>query len=226
EGQYRERLAIERQRLHHVSTLQTAEARASEAEVLQARRQLQLQEELLEGLTVRAGLEGVLQTVPVEPGQQIAAGSLLARVAREDNFKAELRVQESQVRDVALGQRVTISAGGQQASGLVRRIDPAVQEGIVLVDVRFDGGLLPGARPDLRVQGVIEIGFVAGALVIPRPVFSQENSSAELFVLDQEGGMAQRRRVVFGLAATDRIEVLEGMSEGERAIVSDATRYL
>src|SRR5690606_10864054 len=184
-----------------------------------------LQEELLDGLTVRAGIDGVLQDVPVEEGQQLASGALLARVAREDNFQTELRVQESQVRDVLLGQKVSIAAGGQQVWGRVVRIDPAVQNGVVLVDAVFSADVLPGARPDLRVQGVIEVGYVADTLILPRPVFSQENSSTELFVIDAQGLRAERNQVNLGLASVDTIEVLGGLAEGDRVVVSDVSRY-
>jgi HlyD family secretion protein len=224
-GQYEERLRIERERLVRLQELQVAELQANKAELMRAKRQLQLQEELLDGLTVRAGIEGILQEVPVESGQSLLPGALLARVAREDNFKTELSVQEGQAREIVAGQTVVISAGGQHASGKVSRIDPAVQDGTVLVDVTFTDKMLPGARPDLRVQGVIEIDYVENTLVIPRPVFSQENSTANLFVVGADGSIAHKTAVQLGIGSVDRIEVLGGLQEGDRVIVSDMTRF-
>jgi HlyD family secretion protein len=223
--QYEERLAFEQERLDRLEELQAAELVASEAENARAERQLQLQQELQEGLIVKAGIEGTLQTVPVEAGQLVTPGTPLARVAREDRFKTELRVQEGQARELRIGQKVQISAGGQHTKGVVSRIDPAVQEGTVLVDVSFVGDALPGARPDLRVQGVIEIDRVEDALVLPRPVYSQENTTNELFVLAADGKSARRVAVELGLGSVDRIQVVSGVNAGERVIVSDMNRY-
>lgn len=223
--QLEERLGIEQQRYTRLQELQSAELAANKAEIRRAQRHFQLQKELLAGLTVRAGIEGILQEVSVEPGQLLAPGSLLARVAREDNFKAELRVQEGRAREVVIGQKVNISAGGQQRHGKVVRIDPAVAEGTVLVDVAFTGETLPGARPDLRVQGVIEIDYIEATLVLARPVFTEENTTRELFVLDADGLGASRTPVQLGIGSVDRIEILSGLQEGDRVIVSDMNRY-
>jgi HlyD family secretion protein len=126
---------------------------------------------------------------------------------------------------LVVGQKATISAGGKQAEGVVSRIDPAVQEGTVLVDVAFTGEMLPGARPDLRVQGVIEIDYVEDTLVLPRPVFSQENSTSNLFVLSADGSVARKMPVQLGIGSVDRIQILEGLQTGDRVIVSDMTRF-
>lgn len=224
-GQYEERLRIERERLVRLHDLQEAELRANQAGLLRAKRQLQLQQELLDALMVRAGIEGTLQEVPVELGQLLAAGTPLARVAREDEFKTELRVQEGQAREIRGGQKVIISAGGQHTGGRVSRINPAVQEGTVRVDVAFTGRSLPGARPDLRVQGVIELDQVDDTLMLPRPVFTQEHGSADLFVLRADGSAADKRTVELGMGSVDRIQILEGLREGESVIVSDMSRY-
>ncbi len=223
--QYEERLRIERERLVRLEELQSAELQANKAELMRAKRQLMLQQELLDGLTVKAGIEGVLQEVPVESGQSLVPGALLARVAREDNFKTELSVQEGQARELVAGQKVLITAGGQQTTGKVSRIDPAVQDGTVLVDVAFTGEMLAGARPDLRVQGVIEIDYVEDTLVLPRPVFSQENSAANLYVLSADSTVARKIPVQLGIGSVDRIQILEGLQAGDRVIVSDVTRF-
>ncbi|HWK52899.1 MAG TPA: HlyD family efflux transporter periplasmic adaptor subunit [Hyphomicrobiales bacterium] len=223
--QYEDRLAFEKQRLAHYEELREAELQASKANIARAQRQLDLHQELLSGLSVTAGIEGTLQDVPVEAGQLISTGMPLARVAREDRFKTELRVQEGQARELRTGQKAQISAGGRHVMGIVSRIDPAVQEGTVLVDVSFTSEPLPGARPDLRVQGVIEIDRIDDALVLPRPVYSQENSTSELFVLSVDGRSARRAAVELGLGSVDRIQVLGGVNEGERVVVSDMSRY-
>ncbi len=223
--QYEERLRIERERLVRLEELQVAELHANQAELMRAKRQVQLRQELLDGLTVRAGIEGILQEVPIESGQALLPGALVARVAREDNFKTELRVQESQARELVAGQKAIISVGGQQASGKVSRIDPAVLEGTVLVDVAFTDEMLPGARPDLRVQGVIEIDYVEDTLVLPRPVFSQENSTTNLFVVSADGRVARKMPVKLGIGSVDKIQILEGVQPGDSVIVSDMTRF-
>ena len=217
-------LAIEKKRHAHLKVLQIAELDAKQAQISQARSQLKLQQELLADLQVTAGLTGVLQQVPVEQGQQIRTGEILARVAREDSLKAELRVQESQVRDVQIGQRVLVSAGGQQAEGQVQRIDPAVQNGVVIVDVSFGEQRLPSARPDLRVSGVIILEQLSNVLTLRRPVYSQENMLAQLYVLDPSGDSASLRAVQLGNGSVDKIEISSGLKPGDRVIVSDTSQ--
>jgi HlyD family secretion protein len=222
--QLESQLAIEKKRYAQLKLLQVAELDAKQAGINQARGQLKLQHELLDDLQVTAGLAGVLQQVPVEQGQQIRTGEILARVAREDSLKAELRVQESQVRDVQIGQRVLVTAGGQQAQGLVQRIDPAVQNGVVIVDVGFSEQRLPSARPDLRVSGVIVIEQLSNVLTLRRPVYSQENMLTQLYVLDPSGEAATLREVQLGSGSVDKIEITSGLNPGDRVIVSDTSQ--
>lgn len=224
EQQYKARLAIEKERLSHLQELNAAEILANNARVSRARSQLGLQEELLDSLQVRAGIDGVLQEVPLEVGQQIGVGTLLARVAREDNLLAELRVQESQAKDVSIGQEALISANGQSVSGVVTRIDPAVLNGVVIVDVRFEGKILQGMRPDLRVEGSIEIASIPGTLLLKRPVFSRENADAELFRINADN-QAQKVAVSYGLGSIESIQILQGLQEGDSVVVSDLSAY-
>ena len=221
----RNRVDVENERLERLRELQVARLRADQAELERARRQLKLEQELVDALSVRAGIEGTLQDLPVEVGQQISVGTRLARVAGDGHYKVELRVQEQQAKEIKVGQPAEISAGGQQARGSVSRVDPAVQDGTVRVDVLFPGAPLPGARPDLRVQGAIETGSVPDALIVQRPVSSEENSKIDLFVIDAEGRAAERRPVQFGLASTDKIQVMNGLNAGEAVIVSDVGRF-
>jgi HlyD family secretion protein len=224
EQQYESRLTIEQERLAHLEELNAAEIAANAARIDRARTQLALQEELLDSLQVRAGIDGVLQEVPLEVGQQIGVGTLLARVAREESLLAELRVQESQAKDVRVGQPVRITANGQSAQGRVSRIDPAVLNGVVTVDVRFEGVPLPGARPDLRVEGNIEIASLADALLVPRPVFSRENSEATLYRLGDDGS-AHKVPVTYGLGSIESMQILAGLQEGDRVLVSDTSTW-
>jgi HlyD family secretion protein len=165
-----------------------------------------------------------LQEVPLEEGQQIGIGTLLARVAREDSLLAEMRVQESQAKDVRVGQKVRITANGQSARGIVSRVDPAVLNGVVTVDVRFDGAVLPGARPDLRVEGNIEIAAIPDTLLLPRPVFSRENTDGILFRVDTDG-FARKIPVTYGLGSVEAIQIVAGLQEGDRVLVSDLTAF-
>jgi HlyD family secretion protein len=224
EQQYKARLAIEEERLAHLKELNIAEIAANDARINRARSQLALQEELLDSLQVRAGIDGVLQEVPLEVGQQIGIGTLLARVAREDNLLAELRVQEAQAKDVRVGQKAVITASSQSAAGVVTRIDPAVLNGVVIVDVRFEGAPLPGARPDLRVDGNIRIAELADTLLLPRPVFSRENTEATLYRVSDDG-RAHKVPVTYGLGSIESIQVLDGLQEGDTVVVSDVTAY-
>jgi HlyD family secretion protein len=220
------RMEIEKTRLVRLRELHAAKMEANRAELKRGRRQLQLAQELVDALSVRAGIEGTLQDLPVEIGQQIAIGAVVARVAGDNRYKIELRVQEQQAKEIEVGQKAVISAGGQQAGGTVSRVDPSVQAGTVLVTVLFGDEALMGARTDLRVQGLIETAFAADTLVLQRPVFSEENSSAELFVLNGERNAAVRRTVQLGLASTDKVQVLSGLNEGDTVIVSDVSRFL
>ena len=223
--QYQSRLVIEKKRLEHLKELHVAELNAKGAQVNQTRSGLMLQQSLVKDLSVTAGLKGVLQQVPVEQGQQISTGEILARVAQEDDLKAELRVQESLIKDVLIGQQVVISAGGNKAKGTVNRIDPAVQNGVVVVDVVLEDIRLTGARPDLRISGLIEIERLQNVLTVRRPVRSQEHSENKLYVLNEEGDQANLNPVSFGSGSIDKILVTSGLQVGSRVIVSDTSQF-
>jgi len=225
ERQYRTQLALERQRLEHLVDLNESENIARKAEIDRAVRQLALSEELLDDLTIRAGINGALQEVAVEAGEQVGVGALLASVASVDNLKAELRVQESQISDVTLGQNVIVTAGGDKARGRITRIEPSVRDGVVIVDVGFELESLPGARPDLRVEGVIQTGSVTDVMTIPRPVFSRENSESDLFVLDETGSRAVRTQVRLGIGSLSTMELVSGLNIGDLVIVSDTSDF-
>lgn len=208
-----------------LKALNEAELEAKQAQANQARSLLSLQQELRESLNVKAGLDGILQEVPVEQGQQVNSGLVLARVAQEDKFKAELRVQESLARDVNLGQTAIVQVGNQSVIGIVTRVDPAVQNGTVIVDLEIPEGELTGARPDLRITASIEIEKQENVLTLRRPVASQPNSETQLYVLNESNRSATRQTVAFGKGSVEKIHIIEGLQAGSRVIISDTNTY-
>ena len=225
EQQLQEQYAIEVERLDNLPILNQAELIAADARVNKAKRLLALQQELVDDMQVKAGIDGVVQEIPLEQGERFNAGTVLARVAGKEQLKAELRVQESQVKNVTEGQVVVISAGGFHANGTVRRIDPAVQEGVVIVDVYFDGEILSGARPDLRVDGIIQLEKLADVLLVKRPVFARENAAADLFVMRNNKNIAEKIRVELGKGSVDLIEIKSNLQVGDRIVVSDTSQF-
>lgn len=217
--------SLEVERLESLPDLHQAQLAAANARVQKAQRQLTLQQQLIDDLTITAKGKGVLQEVLLEKGEQVAKGTILARVAGQNNLKAELRVQESQVKYVKKGQVVEVTADGKSAQGIVKRIDPAVQQGTVLVDVFFSGESLFGARPDLRVEGVIELEHIKGVLKIKRPVFSREFASGSLFVLNTDGTRAYRQQVNYGRGSVDLIEIISELEVGDRVIISNTNKF-
>jgi HlyD family secretion protein len=216
---------LEVELLESLPKMRQAELLAAQAKINQATRLLLLQEKLADDLYVKATTKGILQEVTLQVGEPFKVGTVLARIAEQDNLKAELRVQESQVKDVKKGQAVVISAGGKLASGIVKRINPAVKEGVVIVDVYFTGDILIGARPDLRIDGVIALEQLKNVLKLKRPVYSQEYSSGSLFVLNDTQTVAQRKQIKFGRTSVDVIEVLSPLKEGDFVIVSSTNKY-
>ena len=171
-------------------------------------------------------MAGVLQQVPVEVGQRIAAGTNLARVADPTKLKAQIHIPETQARDIQQGLPVSIDTRNGLADGRVSRIDPAVQAGTVLVDVTFNGAPLPrGARPDLSVEGIVELERIDDTLVVNRPAFGQEDSTVNLFRLSPDGSEATRVPVKLGRGSVSVVEVREGLRAGDRIIVSDTSSY-
>jgi HlyD family secretion protein len=216
---------LEVELLNSLPSMKQAELVAAQAKINQATRLLLLQEKLADDLYVKATTKGILQEVTLQVGEPFKVGTVLARIAEQDNLKAELRVQESQVKDVIKGQTVVISAGGKIASGIVKRINPAVKEGVVIVDVYFTGDVLMGARPDLRIDGVITLEKLKNVLKLKRPVYSHEYSTSSLFVLNASQTSAQRKQIKFGRTSVDVIEILSPLKEGDYVIVSSTNKY-
>jgi HlyD family secretion protein len=198
---------------------------ASTARLNQRRGGYQLKLDELDALVVRAGVSGVLQQLSLEVGQNIGSGANVARVADPARLKAELDINESQVGDVLLGQKVVVDFRPEKIRGTVVRIDPSVTGGVVKVDVRFEDPLPPNARPDQSVDGLIEIERLDDALYIsPRPSIGGPNSTVGVFVI-QENEEAVRRVVRLGRASANSVEVLEGLNEGEQVILTDMSQW-
>jgi HlyD family secretion protein len=185
----------------------------------------ELRQRQADALHVRAGIDGILQQVPVEEGQQVAAGTNLARVARPGELIAELRIAETQAKDVALGQPVKVDTRNGIIEGKVLRVDPAVQNGTVQVDVDLEGKLPPGARPDLSVDGTVEIERLPDVLYVGRPAFGQSDSEVRLFKLDQGGDVASRVPVELGKSSVNLIQIVKGLNVGDRVILSDTSAF-
>ncbi len=224
EAKYEEakgRLANEQQRLKILDDSIKAQLDAQKVQIETLEAQYKLKREQVEQLTVRAGAKGVLKEVDVDVGQRVTPGAILAKVVQPGNLKAELKIPETQVKDVAIGQNAEIDTRNGIVEGKVMRIDPAAVNGTVTVDVRLTGELPPGARPDLSVDGTIEIEKLTDVVYMGRPVFGQPNTTITLFKIDPDGKGAARVPVKLGRASVNTIEVVDGLKVGDRVILSD-----
>jgi HlyD family secretion protein len=223
--QLRLRHEIEEERLSQFSSAIDAQLAGQRARVDQARNLYERRLEQISSLSVVAGVEGVLQEVPVEAGQRVELGSNIARVARPDDLQAELRIPETQARDVLIGQRVDVDTRNGIVEGVVTRIDPAVQSGSVQVDVELTGALPRGARPDLSVDGTIEIERLDSVVFTGRPVFAQSDATVGLFKIEQDGEHAVRVPVQLGRTSVNSVEIVQGLSPGDEVILSDTSSW-
>lgn len=196
-----------------------------EAKVDQMRVLSSLKQKQLDALKVRAQIEGVLVDLPLQVGQHVSPGTMLAKVVQPDHLMSELKVAETQARDVQIGQPALIDTHNGTVAGSVMRVDPAVQNGTVTVDVKLTGELPKGARPDLSVDGTIDLERLDDVLYTGRPAFGQENSTISLFRLDPTGKSALRVPVKVGRASVNSIQILEGLHQGDTVILSDMSRY-
>jgi HlyD family secretion protein len=223
--QLKVRLEVERERVDILQKAVDAQLQAAKVRLEQQRQLLALREEQFANLFVRAGTEGVLQTLEVEAGQRVTPGTNIARVARPDELMAELRIAETQAKDIRIGQTVDIDTRNGVAKGRVSRIDPAVQNGTVQVDVEIVGELPPGARPDLSVDGTILIERLENVLHVGRPAYGQAGSTLRLFRIQPESGTAVRVPVTLGKVSVNRVQILEGLNEGDRVVLSDTSQW-
>ena len=216
---------IELQRLASARESIEARIRVQQAAVDQARAVAALYESRLAALQVRPGFAGVLQQVPVEVGQQVAPGQNLARVADPARLKAELRIAETQAKDIEIGQPALIDTRNGIIEGRVSRKDPAAVNGTVTVDVALTGALPRGAVPDLSVDGTIELERLENVLYVGRPAFGQELSTVGLFKVSSETGEAERVQVKLGVSSVNTIEVQDGLNVGDQVVLSDMSAW-
>jgi len=223
ELEHREKM--EQQRLAIANEAIDAQIKVQQADVESKRAAARLRRSQVDSLHLRAGIDGVLQQVPVEVGQRVAAGTNLARVARPDKLKAEVRIPETQAKDVVAGQKATVDTRNGVVAGRVIRVDPAVQNGTVTVDIGLTGDLPPGARPDLTVDGTIELERLADAVFVGRPAMGQPQSTIGLFRILKGTDEAQRVKVTLGQASVSTIVVKDGLEVGDEVILSDTSAW-
>ena len=215
---------IEDQRLDINQKAIESQMAQQQARVDQIRALAELKQKQLEALKVRAGIDGVLVDLPLQVGQHVLPGAMLAKVVQPNHLIAELKIAETQARDIQIGQPSMVDTHNGTVPGTVMRVDPAVQNGTVTVDVQLTGELPKGARPDLSVDGTIDLERLENVLYVGRPAFGQENSTISLFKLDAEGRGAVRVPVKVGRASVNSIQIIEGLHEGDTVILSDMSR--
>jgi HlyD family secretion protein len=219
------RLGLEHDRTANTADSSRARLLVQQSHVDQQKALYNLRRTELDALHVRAGLHGVLQIVPVEVGQQVTPGTNLARVADPKKLKAEVKVAETQAKDVLIGQKAAIDTRNGIVMGRVSRINPAVQNGTVTVDVEISDALPSGARPDLSVDGTIEIENLKDVLFVGRPVHGQSESTIGLFKLVDDGAEAVRVNVKLGRSSVNTMEILQGLNAGDKVILSDMSAW-
>jgi HlyD family secretion protein len=221
-----ERQALEQESLRIFEDSIVAQLAGARTQVQQREARERLARADLEGLAVQAGIAGVLQEMPMEVGQAVGPGTVLARVVQPDELKAELRIPETQAKDIVVGQPAVVDIRTAKIPGVVTRIDPSASQGTVTVDVELlVDKLPPGARPQLSVDGTIEIQRLADVLYVGKPAYGQSDSQVQLFKLTEDGEYAVRTTVRLGLASVNLIEVIEGLEEGDEVVLSDMSRW-
>ena len=216
---------IEHKRLEVYSQSAKAQGEVQQAKVEQLRALAQLKRSQLEALHVRAGIEGVLQELPLQVGQRVVPGTTLAKVVQPNKLKAQLKIAETQAKDIVIGQPASIDTRNGVVPGKVSRVDPAVQNGTVTVDVALAGALPKGARPDLSVDGTIELDRLSDVIYVGRPAFGQEQNQISLFRVNGDGNDAYRVKVRLGKSSVNTVQVLEGLKPGDRVILSDMSAW-
>jgi len=223
--QSRKKASIERERGVALSRNMEAQLAAAAARRDEAASAARVARQQADSLVVKAGIAGILQQVDVEPGQQVQAGAKLARIARPGELIARLQVSEALAKDLVLKLPVKVDTRNGIVDGRIQRIDPAVKNGSVTIDVGFEHQLPDGARPDLSVEGRIQLGVVRDVVSVGRPPTAVPDTASSLFVLKPGESLAQRVPVHFGSASSDRIEVRKGLRPGDQAILSDTSQW-
>jgi len=219
------RNGLEEQRLTSAQKAIDSQLAEQQAKVEQMRVLAALKKKQLDALKVRAGITGVLVELPLHVGEHVSPGAMLAKVVTPNHLMAELKVAETQARDVQIGEPASVDTHNGVIAGEVTRVDPAVQNGTVTVDVKLTGELPRGARPDLSVDGTIDLERLDNVLYVGRPAFGQENSTISLFKLGPDGHDAVRVPVKVGRASVNSIQVVDGLHEGDKVVLSDMSRW-
>lgn len=223
--QFKKRWQLETQRLNKRKENLVAQRLAYQARINRMKRILHRVKTQVDALNVTASMDSIVQEMPMELGQQVNAGTNLAKLARDDKYLAELRIPEKKVKEVVVGQRVTIDTRNSLISGTVQRIDPAVINSSVQIDVALEGELPIEVRPDLTVEGVVEIDRISDTLYVQRPMFIKGYSQSDIYLINEEGDYAYKRSIKFGRMSSRYIEVQSGLKLGESIIVSDASSW-
>ncbi len=219
------RLGLEKQRVEVIRDSQRQRVSAQLGNIERLRAVAQFRRNQVERLTVRAGETGILQELPLQLGQWVTPGTLLARVVKPERLKAELRIAETQARDVTVGQKVAVDTRNGIAEGTVARVAPGASQGTVLVEVSLPGELPRGARPDLTVEGTIELERLDDVLFVGRPAGAQSGATVSLFRMQNGSDEAERVQVQLGRSSVNTIEVLAGLNEGDQVVLSDMTQW-
>lgn len=219
------RLEAEKERLRLMNAAVEQQLALQAAQVDRLRAIVRFNQDRIASMQVKAGEAGVLTELPLQLGQWVLPGQMLARVAQPGRLKAELRVPETQARDVAVGQPTKIDTRNGIVAGRVMRVDPIAQNGTVTVEVALEGALPRGARPDLSVDGTIEIERLTNVLYVGRPAYGQPESTVGLFKLEPDGKHASRVNVKLGRSSVNTIEVVQGLATGEKVIISDMSQW-
>jgi len=219
------RLELEEQRLAFSEQSMKAQLSARDSKMEQARALDQLLQEQLEGLIVKAGVAGVLQRQDIEEGQQVGTGQSLSQIANPKSLKAVIRISEHQAKDILIGQNAAVDTRNGIVQGKVTRVDPNVEGGTVAVDVALIGELPKGSRPDLTVEGIIEIEKLDDVVNVGRPVYASADKLAQIYRIETGSDLAVRVPVQFGRSSVNTIEVIDGLKPGDRIIISDTSDW-
>ena len=217
--------AIEEKRLNFARDSIDPQLASKQAEVDQVKAAAQLKLDQVEALHVKAGMNGVLQQMPVDVGQRVKIGDNLARVADPTKLKAEIKIAETQAKDIQIGEKTTIDTRNGVVTGHVTRVDPAVEQGTVKVDAQIDGELPRGARPDLTIDGTIELERLDDVIYVGRPAFGQESNTVSIFKLVSGSSEAVRTPVKLGRSSVNSIEIINGLQPGDQVILSDTSAW-
>jgi HlyD family secretion protein len=223
--QLSKRLVLQKERLKIADDSIKAQIEDKKVALERSKAAYDLKRKQVEELTIRAGIDGVLQEVDVEQGQRVTTGTILAKVADPTKLKAELKIAETQMKDVRLGMEASVDTRNGLIPGRVIRIDPAAQNGTVTVDVKLQGALPEGSRPELSVDGTIEIERLADIVFVGRPVSGQPDTTIGLFKLDPDGKGATHVNVKLGRSSVNTIEVLSGLNVGDQVVLSDMSQW-